>query len=153
MNAPRRLTGVALASTALALSLGACSASASTSTPTSNPTSGSTANAVPNAQHLNVAAFADLAARTGTVLLDVRTPEEFATGHLAGARDVDFRAADFDAKIATLDRGTTYAVYCRTGNRSGQALQRMTAAGFTHVADLTGGIVAWTAAGRPVTSA
>ena len=67
------------------------------------------------------------------MLLDVRTPEEFATGHLAGAQLMNFEAADFDARLATLDKNATYAVYCRSGNRSGQALERMEAAGFTHL--------------------
>lgn len=107
---------------------------------------------VEGTRRLGVDAFAALVAAPGTVLLDVRTPEEFATGHLAGARLVNFEAADFDAQLAGLDKGATYAIYCRSGNRSGQALDRMAAAGFTRVADLSGGISAWTGAGRPLTS-
>jgi rhodanese-related sulfurtransferase len=99
-----------------------------------------------------VSAFAALVAAPSTVVLDVRTPSEFATGHLTGAHLLDIRATDFDSQIGALDKNATYAVYCHSGNRSGQAIERMKAAGFTHVADLAGGITAWSAAGRPVTT-
>lgn len=99
---------------------------------------------------LDIEAFATLAESPGTVLLDVRTPQEFATGHLRNAVNIDFNAPDFADRVAGLDRTATYAVYCRSGNRSGQALQLMTHAGFENAAHLDGGIVAWTAAGRPV---
>ena len=62
-------------------------------------------------------------------LLDVRTPEEFAAGHLAGAENIDFYAADFADQIDALDQGEQYVVYCRSGNRSGQATALMAADG------------------------
>jgi rhodanese-related sulfurtransferase len=86
------------------------------------------------------------------VLLDVRTPQEFTAGHLPGARNLDIGASTFDAQLGALDKAVTYAVYCHSGNRSNQALQRMATAGFTHVADLSGGITAWTAAGQQTTT-
>jgi phage shock protein E len=132
---------------ALPLALGACSSSGTTSTGAP-----ATAGSVQTAAHLDVEAFGALATTPGTVVLDVRTPEEFNTGHLQGARNVDFRAADFDTRLAALDRGTAYALYCHSGNRSGQALQKMTAAGFTRVTDLAGGITAWTQAGKQITT-
>jgi phage shock protein E len=52
-------------------------------------------------------------------------------------------------QIAALDKNATYAVYCRSGNRSGTALEQMTAAGFTHVYDLAGGIGTWQSMGGP----
>jgi rhodanese-related sulfurtransferase len=110
------------------------------------------ADAEARGQHLPVAAFADLTAAPGTIILDVRTPAEFAAGHVAGAANMDIRSGDFDTRIAALDRGSIYALYCHSGNRSGQALQKMSAAGFMHIYDLTGGITAWTAAGKPVTT-
>jgi len=130
---------------AVAPALAGCSSSATTST-----SSGVTVDGV---KHLDVADFAALAATPGTVVLDVRTPAEFATGHLAGARNLDLRAVDFDTRLAALDRGISYAVYCHSGNRSGQALDRMKAAGFTHVGDLSGGVTAWASAGKPLTTA
>jgi rhodanese-related sulfurtransferase len=86
------------------------------------------------------------------VVLDVRTPEEFAEGHLEGAVLVDFYAADFAEQLAALDTDVPYLVYCRSGNRSGQALGVMDQLGFTSVVDVDGGIVAWTGAGLPVTT-
>ena len=86
-------------------------------------------------------------------VLDVRTPEEFAAGHLAGAENIDFYATDFADQIGALDPGEKYVVYCRSGNRSGQATSLMAEKGFTTVADVDGGIVAWEAAGLPTVTA
>lgn len=66
----------------------------------------------------------------GTVIIDVRTPQEFASGHLQGAVNIDVQAADFEARISELDPEASYFVYCRSGNRSGQAIDRMRALGF-----------------------
>ncbi len=83
-------------------------------------------------------------------VLDVRTPEEYTEGHVAGATLIDFYEPDFADQIDLLDRGRTYVVYCRSGNRSGQAVALMAERGFTAVNDVDGGIVAWEAAGLPV---
>jgi rhodanese-related sulfurtransferase len=83
-------------------------------------------------------------------VVDVRTPAEFAEGHLDGATLVDFYEPDFADRIAELDRDREYVVYCRSGNRSSQATAMMAARGFTDVNDVDGGIVAWEAAGLPV---
>jgi rhodanese-related sulfurtransferase len=85
------------------------------------------------------------------VVLDVRTPEEFAEGHLEDAVLIDFYDADFADQLAALDRDVPYLVYCRSGNRSGQAMSVMEELGFTSAVDVDGGIVAWAAAGMPVT--
>jgi len=58
-------------------------------------------------------AFSTAMSAPGTVLLDVRTPAEFATGHLTGARNVDIEGSGFASQIASLDKNATYAVYCR----------------------------------------
>lgn len=71
-----------------------------------------------------------------TVIIDVRTADEFASGHLDGAINIDVQEASFDTLVSELDVNGTYIVYCRSGNRSGQAIERMTAFGFT---DLTNG--------------
>ncbi len=88
----------------------------------------------------------------GLVVLDVRTPEEFAEGHLADAVLVDFYAADFVDQLAALDTDVPYLVYCRSGNRSGETLAAMEQLGFGSVVDVDGGIVAWADAGLPVTT-
>ena len=69
----------------------------------------------------------------GTVI-DVRTPEEFAQGHLTGAINVDVQSATFDQEIQQLPTSGTYTLYCRSGNRAGAALSQMQKLGF---ADLT----------------
>jgi rhodanese-related sulfurtransferase len=84
------------------------------------------------------------------VVLDVRTPEEFAEGHLDGAVLVDFYDADFADQLAALDPEVPYLVYCQSGNRSGQTLSMMEQIGFESAVDVDGGIVAWSAAGLPV---
>jgi rhodanese-related sulfurtransferase len=99
---------------------------------------------------LSVDDFATLAGTDGVVLLDVRTPDEFAAGHLEGAQNIDVEAADFATQISGLDKAATYAVYCHSGNRSATAMKTMTDAGFTNVSDLSGGIAAWAQAGKPV---
>ena len=96
--------------------------------------------------------FADLVAEDGVVLLDVRTPEEFAEGHLDGALNIDVSSPDFPAQIAELDPAATYAVYCRSGNRSQTAMTLMAEAGIDNTADLGGGIGAWAQAGLPISA-
>ena len=86
----------------------------------------------------------------GLVVLDVRTLEEFNEGHLEGATMIDFYRADFEAELAALDKDAPYLLYCRSGNRSGQTRAIMEELGFTNVADVGGGIVAWVEADLPV---
>jgi rhodanese-related sulfurtransferase len=97
--------------------------------------------------------FAAAAKLPGTVLLDVRTPAEFAQGHLPGAVNVDVESADFATKVAALDPSASYAVYCRSANRSKVAMTVMQQAGFTRLFDLAGGITAWQSAGGEVVQA
>jgi phage shock protein E len=114
---------------------------------TDTPASSSTSPAA--GQHLASSEFSTAMKKPGTIVLDVRTPTEYAGGHLPEAQNIDIEAADF-ARIAALDKSGTYAVYCRSGNRSGTALEQMSAAGFTHAYDLADGIVAWQNIGGPV---
>ena len=69
----------------------------------------------------------------GAAVIDVRTPEEFADGHLDGARNIDVSAGDFESRIEELDRDGSYVVYCRTGSRAAAAVRTMLDAGFTDV--------------------
>ena len=82
-------------------------------------------------------------------VIDVRTPGEYAAGHLAGAINIDVEASDFSARIASLDKSAPYLVYCHSGRRSAIAAKTMTDAGFTDVAD-GGGMSDLVAAGAPV---
>lgn len=77
----------------------------------------------------------------GAVLLDVRTPAEFAEGHIEGAINIDFENPNFSAEIQKLDTAKSYFVYCRSGNRSGQAIPIMKRAGIASIQELKGGIV------------
>lgn len=72
----------------------------------------------------------------GTVIIDVRTPEEFAAGHLDGAVLIDIKHPSFDAEITKLEATASYIVYCRSGNRSAQAVDRMRAIGIENITDL-----------------
>ena len=83
------------------------------------------------------------------VVLDVRTPEEFAAGHLAGALNIDYKAADFRNRVAQLDKTKEYVVYCRSGRRSMEAAKIMAELGFPKLYNVAGGINDWTAAGFP----
>ncbi|HEX5791441.1 MAG TPA: rhodanese-like domain-containing protein [Luteolibacter sp.] len=87
---------------------------------------------------------------TGAQLLDVRTKEEWAEGHLKGATLVTATEEGFLEKAkAVLDSKKPVVVYCRSGKRSAKATEQLRANGFT-VFDLEGGITAWKAAGKPV---
>ena len=133
------ISAVALAMAAVT-GISACS-STSPTTSSSSPATG---------QHLTASEFSTAMKTPGTVVLDVRTPAEFATGHLPKAQNIDFEASDFATRIAALDKNTTYAIYCRSGSRSGAAMEQMAAASFTHVYDLAGGIGAWQTMGGPM---
>ena len=86
----------------------------------------------------------------GLVILDIRTPEEFAGGHLSDAINIDYYAADFEQRLGELDPDLPYIMYCNSGNRSGNTLPLMDSIGFAEVYELDGGIQAWCAAGLPV---
>lgn len=125
----RALTSITIPLTAgvLALGLAAC-----TSSPASN------------------AGSAQVDVSAATIILDVRTPEEFASGHLEGAELLDFSGGELAAAIPNLDPGAEYLVYCRSGNRSGQAIAAMEEAGFDRLTNLGSLEQAAKATGLPV---
>jgi len=78
------------------------------------------------------------------VILDVRTEEEFESGYIKGALNLDIRGgADFISSLEKLDKSKAYFVYCRSGARSGQACQLMGQMGFENAYNLEGGVLAW----------
>ena len=77
------------------------------------------------------------------MILDVRTLDEFNTGHLAGAKNIDIRSADFELRIDSLPKSSKYLVYCRTGHRSANAMNIMKNKGFVEVYNMVGGITKW----------
>ena len=84
------------------------------------------------------------------VILDVRTPEEYAKGHLANATNIDFKANDFAEKVGKLDKSKTYLVYCHSGHRSASAVEIMKTQSFQTLYNLDGGITQWTTDKNPV---
>jgi phage shock protein E len=84
------------------------------------------------------------------VVLDVRTPKEYAAGHIAGATNLDFYAKDFESKLDTLDKQKPYLVHCAAGGRSAKARDLMQKHQFHTIYHLEGGFKAWEKAGKPV---
>ena len=115
-----RLILAALAAAVLATSLAACSATPSVEVP------------------------------DGAVIIDVRTPEEYAEGHLESAINVNLQSGSFEQEIAEQPLDGTYIVYCRTGNRSAQAVALMPELGFGDVTDAGGVSDASAATGIPI---
>ncbi len=70
------------------------------------------------------------------IILDVRTPEEVAAGSIKNSINIDFRKENFKSEILKLAKNATYKLYCRSGNRSGQALQLMKELGFKNLQNL-----------------
>ncbi len=104
-------------------------------------------------QHIrtvDVEAFAEVIAAPDIVVLDVRTPAEYAQGRItADAKNINFYDDDFRAQISALPRDASYALYCRSGSRSGKTRALMKELGFRNVTELRGGINAWKQAGKP----
>ena len=87
-----------------------------------------------------------------TVIIDVRTPQEFAEGHLEGAINIDIYEPAFQGAVAALDADGTYVVYCRSGQRSGNALAFMRSIGIENVTNLGGVTDASAETGIPIVS-
>ena len=102
-------------------------------------------------QNLDAAQAAEfLKKNEGVVVLDVRTPREFAQGRIAGAVNVDYMAENHKELFAALDRDATYLVHCRSGGRSTTAFALLHDLGFEKIYHLDGGMLAWEKAGNPV---
>lgn len=84
------------------------------------------------------------------IVIDVRTADEYATGHLPNTINIDYYLKNFSQEISKLDRTRKYLLYCRTGARSAGARDVMKSLGFTDINNMTGGITAWMAQGYPV---
>ncbi len=114
-------------------------------------------NACANAQsenysNMDVEKFANYLANDSVQLVDVRTPEEFAEGHIAGAKNINVFDNDFINQCEkTLDKTKPVAVYCRSGKRSAEAAQKLSEKGYD-VTNLLGGIIAWKDENEPISS-
>jgi rhodanese-related sulfurtransferase len=77
------------------------------------------------------------------VIIDVRTPGEFNSGKLKGARNIDIMSTGFMSQIQNLPKDKKYYVYCRSGNRSSQACDLMVRMGFQNLSNMAGGMLSW----------
>jgi rhodanese-related sulfurtransferase len=84
-------------------------------------------------------------------ILDVRTPDEYNTGHIEGAINIDYNSDTFEDILATLDRSGEYLVYCRSGDQSSEVVEIMEELEFTMIYHMNGGIIEWSAEGLPFT--
>jgi len=82
-------------------------------------------------------------ANVNILLIDVRTPNEYASGHIQNSVNIDYRAENFKELIQELDKNQDVYVYCKVGGRSGSAAKMMEKMGFKKVYDLDGGISNW----------
>jgi len=84
------------------------------------------------------------------IIIDVRTPEEFANEHIENAVNLDYYSEKFRDELNKLDKEKTYLIYCRSGNRSGKALSIMKELAFREVYNMLGGVIQWKAEGYPL---
>ena len=84
------------------------------------------------------------------IVLDVRTKKEFENGHIPGAMNLDVNSAEFDQKVAKLQKDRVYLVHCAAGVRSARACDKMSRLGFPHLIDLAPGFKGWEKAGKQV---
>jgi len=97
--------------------------------------------------------FSDaISGKTTLQLVDVRTPEEFANGHIQNAQNFNVNGSEFMTQLSTLDKSKPVYVYCLSGGRSSAAAQKIISAGFSEVYELEGGMMKWRAAGLPETT-
>lgn len=106
-----------------------------------------------NFENADVQGFAELVRDSNVVVLDVRTAEEYADGHIERAVNIDYKKDDFmDRAKAALPTDKKIAIYCRSGRRSAGAASKLAAEGYVLV-NLKGGIIDWQKAGMPVVKA
>jgi len=102
------------------------------------------------AEHVTPEVFAAGIQNPDVTILDVRTPGEYQSGHIEGARLMNIADRDFAEQLKTLDASKPVYVYCRSGARSSNAMRQMKSMGFQEVYNLKGGILSWSSAGQPV---
>ena len=83
-------------------------------------------------------------------MIDVRTPEEYAGGHLKNAININYNSGDFEEELGKLDKHKPVMVYCLSGGRSSRAANKMQDVGFAEVYNMDGGIMNWGNAGKPL---
>lgn len=130
----------------------AADGAAPTTAPSTRPTTGP-ATGPAGARKVTLDEFDRMREQAGTVVLDVRTPQEFAAGHVPGAVNLPVTGAGSDGfaeKIKLLDKDKTYLVHCARGSRSAIAVSKMEKAGIKNLNDFAGGMDAWRKAKKPI---
>lgn len=107
------------------------------------------AKATTKVKRVDVEEFDKLRGDKQNVVLDVRTEREFKAGHIPGAVNIDANGADFEEKVAKLDKNKTYLVHCAAGGRSARACKKLEGMGFKELYDLAPGFNGWQKAGKP----
>ena len=95
-------------------------------------------------KHIEAKVFKTSIANEESIILDVRTSQEFKSGHINQATNIDFYGTEFKEKLSLVNKNVPVYVYCRSGNRSGKTAAIMESLGFKEVYNLIGGIGAWT---------
>ena len=143
LDIPRMFRFVVGLSLSLLL-LGGCTPSQSTVTTDTQPIVTSSAIAVPTFSTLDAYNLIQKNKdNSDFIIIDVRTVDEFNSGHIANAINIDYYSPDFESIIGKLDRNRQYLVYCRTGIRGAAATQIMVGLDFKEVHNLSGGIIQW----------
>ena len=100
-------------------------------------------------QTIDVKLYAEkLKATENPQLLDVRTPEEYSSGHIGDAKNVNWNGNNFAADASKYDKSKPIFVYCKVGGRSAQAADKLAELGFKEIYNLDGGIMKWNATGN-----
>ena len=87
---------------------------------------------------------------TSVVVVDVRTPEEYAQGHIRNSRQIDYYSSEFQARLQALPKDKAVVLYCHSGRRSKDAMSFLESIGYSRVFNLLGGTVAWKRDGLPL---
>ena len=115
-----------------------------------NPTTPPSAEPAAGVRHVDPAGAGKLIQEKNVIVLDIRTPEEFKAGHIAGATNLNFNAGDFAQKLDQLDKEKTYLLHCASGRRSTASLETFKRLKFKSIIHLDGGLKAWQKAGKPI---
>jgi len=159
MRTTLRRTGLAaLGATALALTVSLSGCSSDSDSASDAATSESAEVQGPSAAveapespvRVGVPEFAEVITDPNVTIVDVRTPQEFSEGHIDGAVNIPVELPDFMDRVSELDPSGTYAVYCRSGNRSQPAVQGMASVGINGIYELESGTTGWTSEGQPL---
>ena len=100
-------------------------------------------------ENISTTSAQQMAKGKNVIILDVRTPEEYARGHLVNARLMNFYDNTFAEQLKTLLRSKTVIIYCKSGSRSDRTLAIMKKLGFYNVYSMLGGFDAWANEKKP----